>query len=112
MEAAALRFYLDENMPIAVADQLRQRGITAVTVRDLALLGDSDMNHLARSTAMGYVLCTYDYDYVQLAATGTDHAGIILGQFRKQGVGDWVKGLILYHAIYDAQDMRNRVEYL
>jgi len=112
LEAGALRFYLDENMPVAVADQLRQRGITVVTVRDLALLGDSDENHLARSTAMGYVLCTYDYDYVQLAATGMNHAGIVLGQFRKHGVGDWVKGLILYHAIYAAQDMRNRVEYL
>lgn len=41
MEAGALRFYLDENVPVAVADQLRQRGITVVTVRDLALLGDS-----------------------------------------------------------------------
>ncbi len=32
---ATLRFYLDENMSIAIADQLKQRGIDAVTVRDL-----------------------------------------------------------------------------
>lgn len=95
-----------------MADQLHQRGITVVTVRQLELLGDSDVNHLARSTAMGYVLCTYEFDYVQWAATGVNHAGIVLGHFRKHGVGDWVKALILYHAVYTVQDMRNRVEYL
>jgi hypothetical protein len=112
LEVEAIRFYLDENMPVAVADQLRSRGIEAVTARDLETLGDTDINHLERATAMGYVLCTYDSDFVKLAAEGAEHAGIIFGHFNQHGIGEWVKGLILYHAAYTAEDMRNRVEYL
>lgn len=109
---ATLRFYLDENMPIAIADQLKQRGIDAVTVRDLGRLGDTDANHLLRATNMGYVLCTNDTDYVELATQGIQHGGIIIGQQEKHRVGDWVKGLTLYHAVYTADDMINRLEYL
>jgi predicted nuclease of predicted toxin-antitoxin system len=64
---ASPRFYLDENLQVAIAEQLRRRGIDAVTARDLDTLSDSDINHLKRATQMGYVLCTYDTDYVQLA---------------------------------------------
>ncbi|HSN75669.1 MAG TPA: hypothetical protein VL334_11380 [Anaerolineae bacterium] len=36
--AAKIRFYLDENIPVAVSTQLKRRGIEAVTVRNLELL--------------------------------------------------------------------------
>ncbi len=45
---AALRFYLDENVQVAAGEQLRLRGIEAVSVRDRAALGESDQSHLAR----------------------------------------------------------------
>ncbi len=73
-------FYLDENLPVAIAEQLKQRGIEAVTVRDLGRLGDNDESHLRRAANLGYVLCTYDTDYVQLASEGFEHTGIIIGQ--------------------------------
>lgn len=38
--ATKVRFFLDENMPVVIAKQLKRRGIEAVTVRDLGLLGD------------------------------------------------------------------------
>ncbi len=109
---ASPRFYLDENVQIAIAEQLRRRNIEVVTVRELELLSDSDLNHLQRATAMGYVLCTHDTDYVQLAADGMEHAGIVIGQPEKHWIGDWVKGLELIHAFYTAEEMLNRVEYL
>lgn len=109
---AVLRFYLDENLQVAIADQLKQRGIEAVTVRDLGRLGDEDDHHLRRAGSLGYVLCTYDTDYVQLASAGFEHAGIIIGQPEKHWIGEWVKGLTLYHAVYTAEEMRNRLEYL
>jgi hypothetical protein len=110
--APRIRFYLDENLPVAVATQLQRRGITAVTVRDLGFLGDSDANHLARATRLGYTLCTNDADYVDLAAAGCEHAGIVFGQQHKHGVGDWVRFLELLAAILDPDEMHNRVEYL
>jgi predicted nuclease of predicted toxin-antitoxin system len=61
--AAAISLYLDENVSPKVAVQLRRRGIHAVTVRDLGLLGDADKNHLVRATRMGFVLVTCDTDF-------------------------------------------------
>lgn len=110
--AADIRFYLDENVSVAIADQLHKRGIEAVTARDLDKLGDSDVNHLARATQMAYVLCTHDSDYIALAASGIPHAGIVFGQQDQHGIGDWVKGLELIHAFYTAEEMQNHVEYL
>lgn len=106
------RFYLDENMPVAVAVQLRQRGIEAITVRDLGLLGDSDINHLKRANEMDYVLCTHDSDYISMATDGVPHAGIVFGQQDQHSIGDWVKFLELVYAVYTAEEMQNRVEYL
>jgi hypothetical protein len=109
---AAIRFYLDENVPVAIADQLKRRNIEAVTVRDLDELGDDDPRHLARATEMGYVLCTHDADFIEMAMDGTEHAGIVFGQQEKHMIGDWVRGLSRLHATYEDTDFINRVEFL
>ena len=108
----ALRFYLDENLPVEIARQLRVRGIDAVTVRDLRRLGDSDENHLQRATTDGRVLCTFDTDFIKLAVEGQSHAGIILGQPELHYIGGWVSYLELMHAVFSAEEMRDRIEYL
>jgi uncharacterized protein with PIN domain len=107
-----LRFYLDENVPVQVAAQLRLRGIDVVTVRDMNLLGDTDENHLERATTLGRVLCTYDSDFVALAQSGIHHAGIVFAQMKSQYIGEWVRWLELMHAIYSGDDMQNRIEFL
>ncbi len=107
-----VRFYLDENLQTAIADQLRRRGIEVVTVSELGRLGDEDISHLERATQLGCVLCTHDTDYVELAASGIEHAGIILGQQDEHSIGDWVRFLELVHGVYDSEDMRNLVEYV
>jgi predicted nuclease of predicted toxin-antitoxin system len=84
--AADIRFYLDENMQVAIAEQLGRRGIDVVTARDLHQLGDDDANHLERATKMGRVLSTHDSDYIDLATAGTQHAGIIFGQQDKHTI--------------------------
>jgi hypothetical protein len=108
----AIRFYLDENVPVSIAEQLKQRHIEAITVRDLDELGDDEKNHLARATAMGYVLCTHDADFVMLATSGTEHAGIVFGQQEKHTIGDWVRVLSRLHATYHTQDFINRLQFL
>lgn len=109
---ANIRFYLDENVPIAIAVQLKRRGIEALTVRDLDLLGDTDENHLQRATAMECVLCTHDADYIDLATSGYEHTGIIFGQQHKHGIGDWVKFLELVYEVYTLEEMAGRIEYV
>lgn len=110
--ATKIRFYLDKNVPIAVATQLKRRGIEVVTVRDLGMLGDSDVNHLRRATEMGYVLCTHDANYVELTASGVEHTGIVFGQQHRHTIGDWVRFLELVQAVYEPEEMHNRIEYV
>ncbi len=110
--AAKLRFYLDENVPVAVARQLQARGIETVTVRDLGLLGAADTVHLSKATADGFVFCTYDSDYLKMAAEGIEHAGIVFGQQDLHYIGDWVNSLSLLHALYTSDEMRNRIEFI
>ena len=57
-DVALIRLYqgldaeeIDENLPVAVGTQLLRRGVTAVTVRDLGVLGDSDVSHNQRPLA-------------------------------------------------------------
>ena len=110
--AAKIRFYLDENIPVAIAKQLKLRGIDAVTARDLGRLGDTDLDHLARATAESRVLCTFDSDYVDMAVSGVEHAGIVFGQQHKHGIGAWVNFLELMCGLYTPEEMQNRLEYL
>lgn len=109
---AAIRFYLDENVPVVIAEQLERRHITAFTVRDLGTLGDGDASHLSRATAMVCVLCTHDADFVVLATSGVEHAGIVFGQQQKHTIGDWVRVLSRLHATYQAEDVLNRLHFL
>jgi hypothetical protein len=83
-----------------------------VTARDLNLLGAEDTNHLARATAMERVLCSHDVDYVELASTGIQHAGIVLGQQDRHDIGAWVTFLTRIHNERTAEAMHNRVEYV
>ena len=112
MVATKLRFYLDENIPVEVAKQLRTRDIDAVTVRDLGLLGAPDGVHLARAAAEERVLCTYDSDYLQMAAGGAEHSGIVFGQQDVHYIGSWMRFLSLLHAVYTPEEMHNRIEFL
>ncbi len=107
-----LRFYLDENLPVEVARQLRLRGVEVVTARDLGLLGASDTQHLARAVAMRCVFCTNDTDFLNLATEGAEHYGIVFGQQDIHYIGDWVNWLALMHAVYTADELRNRIAFL
>ena len=108
-----LRFYLDEHMPVVIAKELRRRNIDAITVKELELRGKSDDSHLDRATAMGCVVCTMDDDFVELATSGIQHTGIVIGVRKdRKAIGTWVRFLVWMHQTYIRQDMRNRVEYL
>lgn len=107
-----IRLYFDESVEVDVAEQMKQRGIDAVTVRDLDLLGDTDINHLQRASEMGRVLCTYDQDFLRLHAEGHFHTGIVFGFHDRTTYGDWVHGLELICGAMTADEMKNHIEYL
>lgn len=109
---ADVSLYLDENLSPKIAEQLRLRGVDAICVRELGLLGVEDVNHLERATKSGRVLVKTDVDFLRLAAEGIEHAGIIFGIQQNHTIGDWVKNLELICFIYSPGEMENHVEYL
>ncbi len=110
--AAAVRLYLDENITPKVAVQLRRRGVDSISVHELGLTGDTDVNHLKRATEMQRALVTADTDFLIMASQGVQHAGIIFGIQEQLAIGDWVNRLEMIAAVYSAEDMINHVEYL
>ncbi len=107
-----LKLYIDENLSPAIAEQLRGRGVDAISVRDMGLLGDTDVNHLRRAVALGRTLVTSDADFFSLLGEVSEHTGIIYGAQRRHSVGDWVTKLELISFVYSEEEMRNRIEYL
>ncbi len=112
MAGQKIRYYLDENMDIEIARQLKSRGIDAITVRDLGLFGDTDHNHLRRAARMGCVLCTHDADFIRMSERGSEHSGIVLIKQHPQNIGALLDYLELMYAVYTIEDMQNKVEYV
>ncbi len=105
-------FYFDESVELAVSEQLAAGGINVVSAHSLEQLGDSDPHHLARATEMGCVLCTYDQDFLRLAAGGVEHSGIIFAAQQKATIGGWVREIKAIHAQMQAEDLLGQVVFL
>ena len=113
MADLSIRFYLDELMPVAIAEQLNQKGIDTITVKDLGLQGKSDDYQLQLANEMQRVLCTMDDDHIQLFIDGKEHWGIVFASRKdRKSIGTWVRFLEWMHRTYTRQDMRNHIEYL
>ncbi len=113
MDDRSPSFYLDEHLPVAIAEQLNRRGIDTITVRDLGLRGKSDAHHLLLSSEMGRVLCSVDDDIVRLFNEGAEHAGIVFASRKdRRSIGTWVRFLEWLHYTYTADEMINHIEYL
>ena len=82
-----IRLFFDEGVQTAVSEQMRNKGIDVVSVRDLGLLGDTDVNHLERAAEMGRVICTFDYDFLRLHGEVVQHAGIVIAQHFDTTIG-------------------------
>jgi len=75
-------------------------------------LAAEDTRHLAFAQREGRVVVTHDDDYLRLHECGIDHAGIAFCHRVKYPIGRLLRALLLLHACYLGDEMRNRVEYL
>ncbi len=107
-----IRFYFDENVDPEVAQQLRQKGVEAISAHDLQLRGDTDPNHLQRALEGGYVLCTHDQDFLIMNAQGAQHAGIIFAQHNGATIGGWVRELLKVQDALTAEVMIGQVKFI
>lgn len=112
MSERKLQFLLDEHMPVELAEQLNEKEVDTLTVRDLKKLGAGDPALLAYARNHGRVICTYDSDYVEMARDGAQHVGIVFVPNKRCEIGVMFRFLCLIHAGYSADDMVNMVEYV
>ena len=106
-----LTFLADEHVAAAVVKGLRRRGVSAITLNDVGLLGAEDIEILDRAAAESWVILTQDQDFLRLHARGISHSGIV---YAPQGapIGDTIRGVQLLNDLLDSTDMQNHVEYL
>lgn len=108
---ADVRFYTDEHVSRAVIRGLRNRGIDVLTVHDADMLGASDEDHLALARRENRVLFTQDADFLRIATSGVDHAGIVYAS-QRTSIGRIIRGLSLIHQVLDAEDMAEQIEFI
>lgn len=109
---SAIRFYLDENVPAAVEEQLKKADIDVVSARSLGLLGEDDLFHLRRATELERALCTHDTDFIELAKAYLDHCGIVWGAHAEASIGGWVRALRKLHDETTAEEMIGQVRFV
>jgi predicted nuclease of predicted toxin-antitoxin system len=107
-----IRFHLDEHVPHAVADGLRQLGIDATTTADAGLLGAEDADQIAYGLAQGRVIFTQDDDFLVLSAAGVQHAGLGYCHQNSRSIGQIIRALRLIWEVYEPQELKNRVEFI
>lgn len=108
---AKIRYYMDEHVSKAVIRGLRHRGVDVLSVAEADKLGAKDHEHLNFALAECRVIFTQDDDFLQLAATGHAHAGIVYAP-QHTAVKQIIQGLVLIYQVLEAEEMANHCEFL
>ena len=84
--------YCDESIWIPVADGLRRRGWSVNTAREEGTLGDPDREQLQYAVENGWILVTFDDDFLSLVeGEGLEHRGLLYVRQADRKIGDVVK---------------------
>ena len=108
--------YLDVHVPLALAEQLRRRGVEVLTAFEdgCAELEDEDL--LERCHELGRLLFTQDIRFKALAQSwqqqGRPFAGLVFGHQLGATIGQYVRDLELIAKASDPPDWINVVEHL
>lgn len=112
----SLKLYMDEHVPAAITDGLRQRGIDVLTVQEDGHAGLADAALLDRAEALGRVIFTRDTDFLREAAHRQQHgqpfAGVVYAHQLRVPIGTCMAELELLASCCDPDDLADRVEYL
>lgn len=107
-----IRFHLDENCNLAIADGLRRRGIDVTTTLEAGLLSAADEAQAAYALAEGRVIVTQDQDLLRLNAAGVPHAGIAYCRKDTKSIGEMISGLAQVWERLEPEAMVGRVQFL
>ena len=87
-----MKFKVDENLPIEVAELLQQAGYEAATVHDQNLIGENDLNLASVCQAEQRALITLDTDFADIRVyPPNQYSGIIVMRLKQQDKGSVLK---------------------
>lgn len=83
-----MRFKLDENLPIDLAEMFREAGHDAVTVRDQGLTGARDSDLASVCMREGRAIVSFDTDFADIRTYPPDaHPGLVVFRLESQDRG-------------------------
>jgi len=112
----AIRLYMDHNVPRAITNGLKLKGIDLITAYEdgSSQLDDSEL--LDRASELERVLFTRDYNLLQEATkrqrAGVPFYGIIYAHQLKISIGDCIRDLEIIAEAGDPEDLMNQVQFL
>ena len=109
--ADRIAFYMDEHVPRAVTEGLRQRGVDVLTAQEAGMREAADEQHLVFALREGRVVFTQDADFLRLHAAGRSHSGIVYAS-QQTTIGAIMRGLMLIHDMLSPEDTSGHVEFI
>ncbi len=107
-----IKFHLDENITLAIANGLRRRSIDVTTTPEQGMIGQSDEQQLEFASSQNRVIFTQDTDFLKLHHAGFSHAGIVYCPQKSKSIRETLQGLILIWEVIQAEEMDNHLEFL
>lgn len=112
----AVKIYMDVHVPLAIAEQLRLRGVDALTAIEDGSATLLDRELLERARVLGRVIFTHDIRFKALAEDwqrrGRAFAGLIFGHQVQGTIGQYVRDLELIAKASEPEEWLNAVEHL
>lgn len=112
----SVTLYMDHNVPAAITNGLRVRGVDVLTALEDGHATVSDPVLLDRATALGRVLFTRDDDLIVEAArrlqTRQPFGGVIYAHQLRVPIGVAIRDLELIAQVAAPEDLLNTLQYL
>ena len=107
---------MDENVPLAITEGLRRRGVDVLTAQEDGRGEAPDPEILDRAMELGRVLFTRDQDFFVEAserqASGEPFSGVIYAAQTRVGIGQCIDDLELIGQAAEPAEYQDRVVYL
>ncbi len=112
----AIQLYMDHNVPRAITDGLRSRGVDIITSLEDDTSKWDDPALLDRAAELERVLFTRDYNLLQEATkrqrSKIHFSGVIYAHQLHVSIGDCIRNLEIIAQAGDPDDLINQVQFL
>ena len=112
----AIKLYMDHNVPRAISEGLRARGVDILTALEDGTTELSDSELLDRANELHRVLFTRDFDLLQEAAirqrNNIKFNGIIYAHQLRASIGICIRDLEIIARVGSKEDLENQVVFL